>query len=196
MRISRDEYFMRIAELTAERGTCNRAKVGAIAVKDKRIIMSGYNGSPSGVEHCEDKHYMHNGHCIATVHAEQNIIANAAKRGISLEGSTIYVTHQPCFYCMKMMISAGIKKVVYLNDYYDRLTPDFYFKLIEVEKYDELKELHKQLYNSKEIPEIYGRAPFKLICKCGKEKYSNLDLYSKEAHIEVRCNYCEVCKNG
>lgn len=138
MRTTRDEYYMAIAELTAKRSTCDRANVGAIAIKDKRIIMSGYNGSPSGIAHCNEVgHMLHNGHCIATVHAEQNIIANAAKHGISLEGCTIYVTHQPCFYCLKLLISAGVKYVIYKNSYYDNLTPESYYKLIHVSKYKE-----------------------------------------------------------
>jgi len=131
-RIGRDEYFIEIAKLTAKRSTCDRAEVGAIAVKDKRIIMSGYNGSPSGIEHCGNKHYIYAGHCIKTVHAEQNIIANAAKFGVPLKDATIYVTHEPCFDCLKLLISAGIKTVIYAIGKYDKRTPSEYYTLIEV----------------------------------------------------------------
>jgi len=123
---------MRIAELTADRSTCDRAEVGAVAVKDRRIIMSGYNGSPSGMEHCNEKHYLINGHCEATVHAEQNIIAQAAKHGIALEGATIYVTHSPCFHCLKLLISAGIKTIMYRHIKPDSRIPDHYYQVIQV----------------------------------------------------------------
>lgn len=140
MRITRNEYFMRIAELSAERGTCPRAKVGAIAVKDKHIIMSAYNGSPPGAKHCDDDGcYMVNGHCIRTIHAEANIITNCAKMGISLNGATIYVTHQPCLYCTRLLISAGVTRVIYLEPKYDKDMLDEYFKLIEIVKFDEVE---------------------------------------------------------
>lgn len=126
---------MAIAELTAERSTCNRAKVGAIAIKDKRIVMSGYNGSPTGLKHCEDKHYLINDHCEWTVHAEQNIIAQAAKHGISLNDTTIYVTHEPCFNCLKLLISSGITKVIYKYKRNDIRTPAIYYDMIEVKQY-------------------------------------------------------------
>ena len=120
MRTSRDRYYMAIAKLTATRSTCDRANVGAVAVKDKRIIMSGYNGSPSGTPHCYDAfdgHILENGHCVRTVHAEQNIITQCAKTGIALEGATIYVTHFPCEICCKLLLSAGIKEVIYAKEY-------------------------------------------------------------------------------
>jgi len=128
---------MDIAILTGERGTCDRALVGAIAVKDKRIIMSGYNGSPSGVAHCGTEHQIVNSHCIKTVHAEQNIICNAAKVGISLEGCSIYVTLQPCFDCMKLLISAGVKEIIYLENKEDKRIPDEYYRLINIKQYVE-----------------------------------------------------------
>jgi len=135
VRLSRNEYFMDIAILTGKRGTCDRAFVGAIVVKDKRIIMSGYNGSPSGISHCGEEHQMINNHCVKTVHAEANIIANAAKFGISLIGSSLYVTLQPCFDCMKLLISAGIFEVIYLEKKEDERTPAEYYKLIHIKQY-------------------------------------------------------------
>jgi len=131
MRIKREKYFMEIAKLSAKRGTCDRALVGAIAVKDRRIIMSSYNGSPSGIVHCsESGHLLENNHCIRTIHAEMNIITQCAKHSISLKDAEIYVTHQPCFHCMKHMISAGVKRVYYNEGYSDeRITVDYYTML-------------------------------------------------------------------
>lgn len=134
-RLSREQYFMDIAILTGKRGTCNRALVGAIAVKDNRIIMSGYNGSPKGLSHCTTGHKLVNKHCIRTVHAEQNIICSAAKFGVSLKDCTIYTTLQPCFECLKLLISVGITKVIFLELKEDDRTPNEYYTLIEVEKY-------------------------------------------------------------
>ena len=134
-RITRNEYFMGIAELTAYRSTCDRAHVGAVVVKDRRIIMSGYNGSPAGLAHCDEVgHYLVDGHCIRTIHAEQNIIAHSAKVGISLDGATMFVTHEPCFFCLKLLIAAGIKRVIYKNSYKDPRIPEEYYKLIEVQQ--------------------------------------------------------------
>ena len=131
-RIDRNEYFMQIAELTAKRGTCDRAQVGAVAVKDKRVIMSGYNGSPPGMAHCDDVgHQMVNGHCIRTVHAEQNIITQSAKNGVSLDEATVYVTHEPCFECLKLLISAGVDLVVFKHARHDKRTPISYYKELD-----------------------------------------------------------------
>jgi len=135
IRLTRHKYFISIAKLSAERGTCNRAKVGAVATQDNRIIMSAYNGSPSGAGHCDDVgHYIIDEHCVRTVHAEQNIICQCAKKGVALEGATLYVTHEPCFLCMKLLISAGVKNVYYLNEKEDIRTPLEYYNLINVYK--------------------------------------------------------------
>ena len=133
MRIKRETYFMEIAKLTANRGACDRAFVGAIAVKNKRVIMSGYNGSPSGMKHCSEVgHKMVNNHCVRTIHAEMNVISGSAKVGISLEGAEIYVTHQPCFNCMKHMISAGIKRVYYNEGKADLETSEEYYNMLPI----------------------------------------------------------------
>jgi len=119
-RPSWDDYFLNIAYEVANRSTCDRAQVGAVIVKDKRILTTGYNGSPSGLPHCTDVGcLMENGHCIRTLHAEQNAIIQAALHGVSTAGATIYVTHQPCFLCAKTIINAGIKKIVYGQEYPD-----------------------------------------------------------------------------
>lgn len=119
-RPSWDTYFMGITFQVAKRSTCDRARVGAIIVKDRRILTTGYNGSPAGLPHCDDVgHLMVDGHCVRTLHAEQNAILQAALHGVSVRGSTIYVTHQPCLTCAKMIINAGIVRVVYAGHYPD-----------------------------------------------------------------------------
>lgn len=125
------KYFMDIAELVATRSTCLRRKVGAVAVKNKKIISTGYNGAPSGVTHCEKRGCMRDELNIPSgqrhelcwaVHAEANIVAQAAMHGDCLEGATVYVTTQPCVLCIKLMISAGVDKVIYKGEYPDELT--------------------------------------------------------------------------
>lgn len=119
-RPSWDEYFIGIAEQVAKRSTCPRAAVGAVIVKDRRILTTGYNGAPMGLPHCTEVGcLMVDGHCVRTLHAEQNAIIQAALHGVSVQGSTMYVTHQPCLNCAKMIINAGIVRVVYGGDYPD-----------------------------------------------------------------------------
>lgn len=113
------EYFMDLALLVAERGTCDRAKVGCVIVnKDHRVVSTGYNGSTYGSKHCDDVgHIMVDNHCVATVHAEMNALLYCAKEGIAVKDCTIYVTHFPCLNCAKALIQAGINKIIYKNDY-------------------------------------------------------------------------------
>jgi len=129
-RPSWDEYFMEIVEIIKSRSTCLRRQVGALIVKDKRILTSGYNGAPSGCKHCSEsgcirddlnipsgeRHEL----CRAT-HAEQNAIAQAAYSGTSVKDSTLYITAQPCVLCAKLAINAGIEKIIYQGDYPDEL---------------------------------------------------------------------------
>lgn len=118
MRKDWDAYFMDIAFMVAERGTCDRAKVGCVLVEPstKRIKATGYNGAASGMPHCDDVgHYMVNGHCIRATHAEANCLNNADVA--DKLGATLYVTHYPCHDCQKLIISAGIKRVVYVKYY-------------------------------------------------------------------------------
>ncbi len=142
-RPSWDEYFMGIAFEVAKRSTCDRAHVGAIIVKDKRILTTGYNGSPTGLPHCDDVgHLMVDGHCVRTLHAEQNAIIQAARYGISVLGSTIYVTHQPCLTCAKMIINAGIVRVVYAGEYPDPYAVDFLRQAkVKLEHYPQLSQI-------------------------------------------------------
>ncbi len=119
-RPSWDYYFMSITRQVATRSTCDRAQVGAVIVKDRRILTTGYNGAPAGLPHCDDiGHLMVDGHCVRTLHAEQNAILQAALHGVSVQGGTIYVTHQPCLTCAKMIINAGLLRVVYAGAYPD-----------------------------------------------------------------------------
>lgn len=137
MRKSWHEYFAEIALKVSERATCPRLHVGAVIVKDKRIIATGYNGSTHGDEHCEDVGCkVVDGHCIRTIHAETNAIYQCAKNGIDTEGSIIYVTHLPCLNCTKAIIQAGIKKIYYIESYRkDEYTVELLEKSgVEVEK--------------------------------------------------------------
>jgi dCMP deaminase len=109
-----DEYFKKLATLTATRSTCPRLKVGCILVNDNRLISQGYNGYLSG---CPHKAIMYNGHNIGTIHAEQNAITDCAKRGVSCNNTIAYITHYPCFNCAKLLCASGIKKIYYIDDY-------------------------------------------------------------------------------
>jgi dCMP deaminase len=128
-----DEYFIEITLAVAKRSTCHRAQVGAIIVKDKRILTTGYNGAPRGLPHCLDAGCeIVDGHCVRTLHAEQNAIIQAALHGVSVEGGTIYSTHQPCHVCAKMIINAGLTRVVYVGAYGDEIAMQ-YLKLANVQ---------------------------------------------------------------
>lgn len=117
-----DEYFMEMAHVVAKRSTCNRRAVGALLVKDKRVLTTGYNGSPPGQPHCTEVGcLMHEGHCVRTIHAEQNAVVQAALHGVSTQGATCYVTTFPCHNCAKILISAGIKRIVYASEYQESL---------------------------------------------------------------------------
>lgn len=128
-----DTYFLRIARLVSERSTCLRRQVGAVIVRENRMLATGYNGAPNGIQHC----FQLPGGCLREsqnipsgqrqelcrgLHAEQNAILQAAAFGVSLKGGDLYCTHQPCVTCGKMLINAGIKRVVFLGDYPDDLS--------------------------------------------------------------------------
>ena len=121
-RPGRVSWLMSLALLVSKRSTCSRRQVGALAEKDGRVLVTGYNGAPSGFPHCIDRggcRLDEGGGCLDAVHAEANLIAFAAKHGISLEGATVYTTCAPCLDCAKLLINAGIKKVLYLEEYRD-----------------------------------------------------------------------------
>jgi dCMP deaminase len=118
MRPDWDSYFMKIAYAVSERSTCDRANVGCVLVRDKRILTAGFNGSPSGQAHCDAVgHLLENGHCVRTIHAETNAIIQAALHGVSTRDATCYVTHFPCINCTKVLINAGITRIVYHEGY-------------------------------------------------------------------------------
>lgn len=128
VRPSWDEYFMKITEMVGSRGSCDRGRAGCVITRDKRIVATGYVGSPIGLSHCDEVgHEMHTvthadgsttRHCIRTTHAEQNAICEAARMGIAINGATLYCKMTPCYTCAKMIINAGIKKVVCAQDYH------------------------------------------------------------------------------
>jgi len=129
-RPSWDSYFLRIAEQVAERSTCLRRRVGALLVKDKRILATGYNGAPIGLKHCSDVGCLREDREIASgtqhelcrgLHAEQNAIIQAALHGIKIDGATIYTTHEPCVLCAKMLVNSGVKEIFYRDSYPDQL---------------------------------------------------------------------------
>jgi dCMP deaminase len=119
-RASWDEYFMNIAQQAGTRSTCDRKHVGAVIVRDKTILSTGYNGSIRGMPHCDDVgHMMENDHCVATVHAEANAIIQAARNGTSIDKADIYITASPCWNCFKLIANSGIKRIFYLEFYRD-----------------------------------------------------------------------------
>ena len=109
-----DEYFCNMATLTATRSSCNRLHVGCVLVLDNRVVAQGYNGYLSGAQHTA---LMCDGHNIGTIHAEQNAVLDCAKRGVSCNKTTAYITHYPCFNCIKFLAAAGIKEIKYIEDY-------------------------------------------------------------------------------
>jgi dCMP deaminase len=119
-RASWDEYFMNIAREVATRATCDRKHVGAVIVRDRCILATGYNGSVRGLEHCDDAgHMMEDGHCVRTIHAEANAIIQAARHGTSIEDAGIYISASPCWNCFKMIANAGIRRIVFGEFYRD-----------------------------------------------------------------------------
>ncbi|KAA0001062.1 MAG: dCMP deaminase family protein [Thermoplasmata archaeon] len=133
MRLSYDQYFMEIAKVVSKRSTCLRRQVGAVIVKDKHILSTGYNGAPKGFKHCSEvgcireklnvprgeRHELCRG-----LHAEQNAIIQAAVFGVAIKDAVIYTTHFPCSVCAKMLVNAGIKELIYLQDYPDELAEE------------------------------------------------------------------------
>ncbi|MEG6512165.1 cytidine/deoxycytidylate deaminase family protein [Desulforamulus ruminis] len=135
MRPSWEEYFMQITQVVASRSTCLRRKVGAAIVKDNRILATGYNGAPAGLAHCMERGCLREKLGIPSgqrhelcraLHAEQNAIIQAAVHGTAIQGSMIYVTTQPCVMCSKMIVNAGIKKVIFAGDYPDELSLEIF----------------------------------------------------------------------
>jgi dCMP deaminase len=119
-RASWDQYFMNIAQVVATRSTCPRKYVGAVIVRNRTILSTGYNGSIRGMPHCSDVgHMMEDNHCVATIHAEANAIIQAARNGVMIEGADVYVTASPCWNCFKQIANAGVRRIVYGEFYRD-----------------------------------------------------------------------------
>ena len=152
-----DEYFMNLADTVAERATCNRGRSGCVIVKDRQILVTGYVGAPTGLPHCDEvghlfKKMIHEDghitqHCVRTVHAEQNAIAQAARRGIALEGSTLYCRMTPCRTCAMLIINCGIVRVVCQRKYHDCAESESMFKTAGIKLeyiYEEVQQYDKQ----------------------------------------------------
>lgn len=172
-RPSWDEYFIEIMEAIAKRGTCDRGRSGCVIAKDKQIVSAGYVGSPIGEDHCDDighlfqKRLNADGstsmHCVRTVHAEQNAICQAAKRGVPVEGATLYCKMTPCPVCSKMIINCGIKRVVCQKRYHDGREAERLFGRAGValvhfdeseEQYAQKKPEVKEPEEQKELPKV------------------------------------------
>lgn len=157
IRPSWDEYFMELANAAAKRATCDRGRSGCVIVKDKQILVTGYVGAPTGLPHCDEvghlfKKTIHEDgsetmHCVRTVHAEQNAICQAAKRGIALEGATLYCRMTPCRVCAMLIINCGIKRVVCEKKYHAGVESEEMFNKagIEIEFFeDDILKYDKQ----------------------------------------------------
>lgn len=157
IRPSWDEYFMELANAAAKRATCDRGRSGCVIVKDKQILVTGYVGAPTGLPHCDEvghlfKKTIHEDgsetmHCVRTVHAEQNAICQAAKRGIALDGATLYCRMTPCRVCAMLIINCGIKRVVCEKKYHAGLESEEMFKQagIQIEFFeDDILKYDKQ----------------------------------------------------
>lgn len=134
-RPTRYEYFMDLADAASRRGTCDRARVGCVLVRFDRVIATGYNGAPPALPHCDDiGHDMVDGHCVRTIHAEDNAIIQAACLGISTDGATCYCTTEPCVRCTAKLYSAGVVGVVYRDPYVTMSSEDRYRIQLIVDK--------------------------------------------------------------
>jgi len=156
IRPSWDEYFLNLCEVVGSRGTCDRGRAGCVIVKNKRIVATGYVGSPAGISHCDEvghemKSTIHEDgsitkHCVRTAHAEQNALCLAARYGISIEGSTLYCKMTPCYVCAKMIINTGINRVVCKRDYHASMDSKRIFKEAGIKLEIIEKEVQKYKY--------------------------------------------------
>jgi len=153
VRPSWDDYFFVVADAISKRGTCDRGRSGCVIVKDKQILASGYVASPSGFPHCDDvghqmKKMLHEDgsiteHCVRTVHAEQNAICQAAKKGISIDGATVYCRMTPCRTCAMLLINSGIKRVYAERIYPSAKESELMFKRAKIKLHYKFKEVQK-----------------------------------------------------
>ena len=147
-RVDWDVYFMNIARVVSSRSTCDRKFVGAVIVRDKTILSTGYNGSIRKLEHCHEAgHMMENDHCVATIHAEANAIIQAAKNGVCIDGGTIYTTASPCWPCFKLIANSGIQRICYGEFYRDQrifsIAKKLKIELVKLEQKENLNGLHR-----------------------------------------------------
>ena len=148
-----DDYFMEVANAISKRGTCDRGRSGCVIAKDKQVLATGYVGSPAGFPHCDDvghqmKKLIHEDgsvtqHCVRTVHSEQNAICQAAKRGVSIEGATIYIRMTPCRVCAMLLINCGIKRVYCEKRYHAGEESEKMFKKAEIKLEYKLNKVQK-----------------------------------------------------
>jgi dCMP deaminase len=171
IRPSWDEYFIQVADMVASRATCDRGRSGCVITKDNQILVTGYVGSPRGLEHCDDvghlfKKVIHEDgkvtqHCVRTVHAEQNAITQAARRGIPLEGSTLYCRMTPCRTCAMLIINCGIERVVCERKYHAGAESEDMFKKVGIELsyiHDEVQKYVGQTVDNTDTFNEIGRA--------------------------------------
>ena len=155
IRPSWDEYFMTIAFQVASRATCDRKHVGAVIVRDRNILSTGYNGSLRGLEHCDEiGHLMENDHCVRTVHSEANAIVQAARNGVAIQGAHIYVTSSPCWNCFRLIANAGIVRICFGEFYRDPRIFE-YSKLLAIELVDMQEtatRLREQILEGQPLP--------------------------------------------
>jgi dCMP deaminase len=141
-----DDYFMAIARIIATRSTCDRLRAGAVLVKDKRIISTGYNGAPPGLPHCDgpEGHLMEEGHCIRTIHSEHNCLLQAAMiPGASTQGSTMYTKSSPCMHCCKYIVACGVKRIVIGRIYRAEQAIDYLRNAgLQVDIYEEKEDIN------------------------------------------------------
>ena len=147
MRPNWDSYFMKIALAVSERSTCDRAMVGCVLVREKRILTTGFNGSPTGQAHCDEiGHLMVDGHCVRTIHAETNAIIQAALHGVSTRDAICYVTHLPCINCTKALINAGIARIVYGEAYRVDENASSFLEAAEIELVQHASALQDEVF--------------------------------------------------
>ncbi len=137
-----DDYFMSMARQASTRSTCARKNVGAVIVRERTILSTGYNGSIRGMPHCDQVgHEMENGHCVATIHAEANAIIQAARNGVNISGAEMYTTASPCWSCFKLIANAGIRRIYYGEFYRDerslKIAPRLGIELVDLSVADE-----------------------------------------------------------
>ncbi|RJR31652.1 dCMP deaminase [Candidatus Parcubacteria bacterium] len=165
-----DDYFMALAKIVATRSTCDRLHAGAVLVKDKRIIATGYNGSPKGLKHCDDVgHLLEDGHCVRTIHAEHNVLLQAAIQGsTSTAGSTLYSLYNPCIHCAKYVVACGIRRAVIGKIYRNDKSVDYLREAgIEVVIYEENPIWSHEIQNlfAKDIQEKVNEGKIKMTGK-------------------------------